>query len=104
MKNALIILALALLAFACGEPVQPEPVETPGPALVSISPPDGTGGIEGSSLSVVFTFDQNILCTAQALSAISAADEASSSANTLPRIRDARASSPAPRAIANSGV
>ena len=38
MKNALIILALALLAFACGEPVQPEPVETPGPALVSISP------------------------------------------------------------------
>ena len=71
MKNALIILALALLAFACGEPVQPEPVETPGPALVSISPPDGTGGIEGSSLSVVFTFDQNILCTSASLAGVS---------------------------------
>ena len=71
MKNALIILGLALLAFACGEPAQPDPVETPGPALVSISPPDGTGGIEGSSLSVVFTFDQSILCTSASLAGVS---------------------------------
>jgi aryl-phospho-beta-D-glucosidase BglC (GH1 family) len=71
MKNALIILALALLAFACGEPVQPEPVETPGPALVSTSPADGIGGIEGPSLSIVFTFDQNILCTPASLEGVS---------------------------------
>ena len=71
MKNALIILALALLAFACGEPVEPQPVETPAPALVSISPADGTGGIEGSSLSIAFTFDQNILCTPASLKGVS---------------------------------
>ena len=71
MKNALTILALALLAFACGEPVQPEPVETPGPALVSTSPADGIGGIEGPSLSIVFTFDQNILCTSASLKGLS---------------------------------
>ena len=71
MKNALIILALALLAFACGEPAEPVPVETPAPALVSISPADGTGGIEGSSLSIAFTFDQNILCTPASLKGVS---------------------------------
>ena len=66
----LAILAALLAVFACGESVEPETVETPGPALVSMSPADGTGGIEGSSLSVVFTFDQPILCTSAGLEGV----------------------------------
>ena len=57
------ILALALLASACGEPVDETPVETPGPALVSTSPVDGIGGVVESSLTVAFTFDQNVICS-----------------------------------------
>ena len=64
------IFAVVLAVFSCGESVEPETVETPGPALVSMSPADGTGGIEGSSLSVVFTFDQPILCTSAGLEGI----------------------------------
>ena len=71
MKCKLSFLALALLAFACGEPAEPEPVETPGPALVSTSPANGTGGIETTSLSIVFTFDQNIVCTSSSLEGVS---------------------------------
>ena len=75
MKSKLkyILPALALLAVACGgsENQKEDPVEeVPGPALVSTTPADGTGGLTGSSLSIVFTYDQNILCTAQTLSAI----------------------------------
>lgn len=62
---------LALLAVSCGgDPAQTDPVETPGPKLVSTSPADGIGDLTASTLSVTFTFDQNILCTAQGLSAI----------------------------------
>ena len=65
------ILAALLAVFSCGSPAEPETVEAPGPALVSTSPADGTGGIEGSSLSIVFTFDQNILCTSASLNGVS---------------------------------
>ena len=72
MKNALIILALALLAFSCGGPEEVTPEEpAAAPALVSTSPADDIGGIEGPSLSIVFTFDQNILCTSASLEGIS---------------------------------
>ena len=64
MKKALIILALALLAFSCGGPEEVTPEEpAAAPALVSTSPSDGIDGIEGPSLSIVFTFDQNVVCT-----------------------------------------
>ena len=63
MRFRLPILALALFAFACGEPSEVTPEEIPGPALVSASPADGTGGIVESSLPVTFTFDQNIICS-----------------------------------------
>ena len=72
-KLKYILSALALLAVSCGgsENQKTDPVEeVPGPALVSTNPADGTGGLTGSSLSITFTYDQNILCTAQTLSAI----------------------------------
>ena len=71
MKNALSLLALALLVFACGEPAEPEPVETPGPALVSTIPADGTADVVDSKLSIIFTFDQDILCTSASLKGVS---------------------------------
>ena len=63
MKYKLSFLALAFLAFACGGPTEETPTEVPGPALVSTSPADGTGGITDSKLTVAFTFDQNIICS-----------------------------------------
>lgn len=71
MKPRLSLLALALLAFACGNPVDTDPVENPGPALVSVSPADGTGEITASSLNVVFTFDQNVLCSPEGQQGVS---------------------------------
>ena len=74
-KFKYLLPALALLAVSCGgsENQKTDPVEeVPGPALVSTDPADGTGGLTGSSLSITFTYDQNILCTAQTLSAIQA--------------------------------
>ena len=68
-RFALFVTILAI--FSCGEPAEPESVETPAPALVSTSPADGTAGIEGPSLPVVFTFDQNILCTPSGLAGVS---------------------------------
>ena len=59
------VLALALLASACGEPVEQTPEETAAPALVSTAPAVGTADITSPSLSIVFTFDQNIVCTAE---------------------------------------
>ena len=75
MKGKLkyILPALALLAISCGgsENQKEDPVvEVPGPALVSTSPADGVSGLTGSSVSITFTYDQNILCTSQALTAI----------------------------------
>ena len=74
-KFKYLLPALALLAVSCGgsENQKPDPVEeVPGPALVSTDPADGTDGLTGSSLSITFTYDQNILCTAEALGAIQA--------------------------------
>ena len=74
-KLKYILPALVLLAVSCGgsENQKPDPVEeVPGPALVSTDPADGTDGLTGSSLSITFTYDQNILCTAEALGAIQA--------------------------------
>ena len=54
---------LALLAVACGGSGEKDPAEAAGPKLVSTNPADGASGLTGSSLDIVFTFDQNILCT-----------------------------------------
>ena len=66
MKYNLLALSLALLAFSCGggsEDKQDPVTEVPGPALVSTDPADGVSGLTGSTLSIRFTFDQNITCT-----------------------------------------
>ena len=56
----------ALLAVSCGEPDEPVLVESAAPLLVSTNPADGAGELTATSLSVVFTFDQNIKCTREA--------------------------------------
>ena len=67
---------VALLAVSCGgsENQTPDPVvEVPGPALVSTDPADGASGLTGISLSIRFTFDQNIACTAEGQAGITIA-------------------------------
>ena len=71
MKRSFALLAiLALLCPACKERIDPQPVETDAPVLVATSPEEGAAGLTGNSLSVVFTFDQNIKCPAQAQAGI----------------------------------
>ena len=67
LKYLLPALSLLLLAVSCGgkDPKQTDPVEVPGPALVSTDPADGASGLTGISLTIRFTFDQNITCTAE---------------------------------------
>ncbi len=71
MRYSIHLLALVLLALACKGPVGEPAAEVQGPVLVSTFPADGTGGIEGPSLSIVFTFDQHIVCTSSGLAGIS---------------------------------
>ena len=59
-----------LLAVACNDPVKPQEQESPAPVIISTSPEDGVGGLTDKALSVVFTFDQNIKCSAQAQTGI----------------------------------
>ena len=63
-------LPLLLLLAACNGK-EPQPEESAAPVLVSTTPEDGVGGLTDKSLSVVFTFDQNIQCTTQARQGIS---------------------------------
>ena len=58
-KFLLFTLAL-VVAFSCDKPT--EDPESPAPSLVSVSPPDGTADVVGSSLTVTFSFDQSIKC------------------------------------------
>ena len=71
--RTILLLVETLLAFlACGEtPHNDDPVEIPGPALVSTSPADGTGDIVTASQSIVFTFDQNIVLTPEGRQGVS---------------------------------
>ena len=70
MRKLLPLLAV-LAFFSCGDPAEESPVDNAGPALVSVDPADGTGGIDASSQRVVFTFDQNIACTPEGMKGIS---------------------------------
>ena len=72
MKYRLLALSFALLAAACGGSEEQKPEEVPGPALVSTTPADGTGGITDSKLTVAFTFDQNIICSPEGQKGIQA--------------------------------
>jgi len=63
------LITLCLLAVSCEEKPEPDPV-SPAPTLLSTSPEDGISGIDDASLTVVFTFDQNIKCSAEAQSSI----------------------------------
>ena len=72
MKKFIAILAvLSILAVSCEEKPEPEPEPSPAPVLLSTNPGDGVSEVEGSSLAVVFTFDQNIKCTLASQSGIS---------------------------------
>ena len=73
MKYKLLALSFALLAIACGGTDNPEttPEEVPGPALLSTDPADGISELTGTSLSIVFTFDQNIVCTPEGQAGVS---------------------------------
>ncbi|MCR4859678.1 MAG: Ig-like domain-containing protein, partial [Bacteroidales bacterium] len=63
-------LPFLLLAAACRGGKEPQPVETAAPALVSTSPEDGVSELKDKTLSVVFTFDQNIKCSEKAQAGI----------------------------------
>jgi len=58
-----MLAVLAILAASCGGNEEPQPQEEEAPVLVSTSPAEGTGGITDASLSIVFTYDQNIKCS-----------------------------------------
>ena len=69
-KLHIAFLAACILAVSCGGHEDPVP-EAEAPLLVSTSPENGAGGFLDSSMSVVFTFDQNIKCSAEARKGIS---------------------------------
>ena len=85
MKYKLLALFFALLAIACGGTDNPEttPEEVPGPALVSTEPADGISELTGTSLSIVFTFDQNIVCTPEGQAGVSVDNGAAISSVSL---------------------
>ena len=71
MKRFYGLLALfAILVASCGGNEEPQLVEEDAPALVSTSPEDGAGGFTDASLSIVFSYDQNIKCTLDAQKAV----------------------------------
>lgn len=66
-------LALALplfIALSCDETPATEPYEADAPVLLSTDPANGTADVVGASLTVTFTFDQNIRCSLSDQSAI----------------------------------
>ena len=66
-----LLALLALLIASCEGNEEPQPQqEEAAPVLVSTSPAEGIGGIISASLSIVFTYDQNIKCTLEAQKAV----------------------------------
>lgn len=60
-RIAYLFLAIAsLLAFACSKDEPGTPEKAAAPVLVSTNPEDGVKDLTASSLSIVFTYDQNI--------------------------------------------
>ena len=55
-----------MLLAGCQEPVDPVPQEVEAPQLLSADPADGAADIEGTSLNINLTFDQNVKCPSAA--------------------------------------
>ena len=63
MKRVLSgVVCFGMLLAACQEPVDPQPQEVEAPKLVSADPADGASDIEGTTLNINLTFDQNVKC------------------------------------------
>lgn len=64
MRRTLFIISALLLGFAvsCQKPDDGPAVVSEPPALVSSSPQNGATGVAGTSLDMVLTFDQNVMC------------------------------------------
>ena len=60
-----------ILPLSCGGHEDPLPEVAEAPVLVRTTPENGASGLTGSSLSVVFTYDQNIRCTLEAQKGVS---------------------------------
>ena len=67
----LLLMMAAVFTASCGGSEDPQPQEEPAPVLLNTSPENGAGGFIENSLSIVFTYDQNIRCTAQGKAGIS---------------------------------
>lgn len=65
------LLAAVCLLCACGTKAEPETENDP-PVLLSTDPANGVTDLIGSSVSIRFTFDQNIKCSPEGQSKISA--------------------------------
>lgn len=73
-RNFLFISAVAaaiLGLFSCRK-AEDVPSGTPAPALMSSIPENGASDVEGTSLKVVFTFDQNVKCPLEQQSRVAA--------------------------------
>lgn len=64
IMNKRLILSAAVLALvaACGGNEPQTPVEADAPVLLSTDPESGLTGVEGSSLTVKFSYDQKVKC------------------------------------------
>lgn len=71
MKYRFLILAALLMSVvSCGGKGSVDEPENPAPSVVTTSPQSGISDVVGKSLSVLFTFDQNIKCSPEAQSRI----------------------------------
>ena len=72
MKRLLSALIIAAAAFVACQKEETPAEEAAAPVLVNTSPADGATGISGTTLDAVFTYDQNIKCTAEGQKGIKA--------------------------------
>lgn len=65
-KLSSLLSVMLLLVASCQKPDDAPAVKNVPPKMISSSPEDGAAGLLGSALSLVLTFDQNVMCpTAQ---------------------------------------
>lgn len=62
MRKLAAILGMALALAGCKREDPPTPEPLAGPALISVSPDNGAKDIDGTTLLVKMTFDQNVKC------------------------------------------
>ena len=76
MKAKLTSILLVLCVIACSRQENDDPMPSPAPVLLSADPADGTTDLEGESLTVKLTYDQNIKCNFSAAERVSIDNEA----------------------------